>query len=55
MQIYKWHIFELASHVIVVALLRLPTSGFLPYISLLEVKDNCFYMSTKWVFTGISG
>ena len=26
-----------------------------PYIHLLEVKDKCFYLSTKWAFTGISG
>ena len=26
-----------------------------PYISLLEVKDKCLYLSAKWAFTGISG
>ena len=34
---------------------RPPTSECPPYISLLEVKDKCFYLSTKWAFTGISG
>ena len=34
---------------------RPPTSERPPYISLLGVKDKCFYLSTKWAFTGISG
>ena len=27
------------------------TSEHLPYISLLEIKDKCFYKFTKWAFT----
>ena len=34
---------------------RQPISERLPYISLLRVKDKCFYLQTKWAFTGISG
>ena len=34
---------------------NLPTIERLLNISLLDVKDKCFYMTTKWAFTGISG
>ena len=34
---------------------RLPVNAGPPYISLLEVKDKCFYLQTKWAFTGIYG
>ena len=32
---------------------RLPVSTH-PFISLLEVKDKCFYITVKIIFTGIS-